>query len=131
VSDPITFAGADTEDQFYGGKLWPLARQIVLDAAEYAFQRHGWIFVVTSCIRSAEEDAALGGSGLHVAGRAVDLSVRGVTKTALKDVNLYVNGTWEYDPSRPNLLVWFDKKHGTGPHVHVQVSIKTKKRKEA
>lgn len=131
MSDPIMFTGVELEGQFYGPKVWPLVRQIVLDGAEYAFQRHGWIFVVTSCIRTPEEDKALNGSGLHVAGRAVDIRTRNIKKDAIRDVGLYVNSIWQYDEARPNLMVWFDKQHGTGPHAHVQVSIKTRKKKES
>lgn len=130
MSDPILFASKALEDQFYGSKLNPLARQIVLGAAEYAFTYHGWLPLVTSVIRTAEEDAALKGSGLHVAGRAVDLRTKNIPVEIVQDVNEYVNGTWVYDQARPNLLVWFDKPHGSGPHAHIQVHAFTKKRKK-
>lgn len=130
MSDPIMFASTELETQFYGPKLWALVRQITLGAAEYAFNRHGWIFVVTSCVRTAEEDKELHGSGVHVAGRAVDVRTRNIKKDVIADVSQYVNGMWQYDAARPALMVWFDKTHGSGPHAHIQVSHKTKKRPE-
>lgn len=68
--------------------------------------------------------------------RAIDLSGRNVGGTlddrwrACGRVAASVNRKWIYDPRRPNLKVAFAKKHGTAPHVHLQVHPRTVKRRD-
>ena len=78
--------------------------------------------------RTAAEEAAAGGvSGIHVAGppfRAIDVRVTnlpGDPQVAADAVGALVNRRYVYDPARPGKLVAFTQKHGTGPHVHLQV----------
>jgi hypothetical protein len=128
VSDPLTFASMMIEEQFYGDQINPLVRRIVLASAEWAMQTHGWLFHVTSAIRTKSEDDALGGTGIHVAGRAVDVRTRSVPDGIVKALAEWVNGLWIYDPSRPDLKVCYTEPHGTGPHAHFQVHQNTRSR---
>ena len=131
MSDPLRFRSLALEDQFYSHRVNARVREIVLAAAEHALVSHGWLFDVTSAIRTAKEDAALGGSGIHVTGRAVDVSARSIPSQLVKAVTDWVNERWVYDPARPRLTVCYSAPHGTGPHLHFQVHERTRLRKEA
>jgi hypothetical protein len=126
--DPITFNSLDMENDFYSKQVSSLLRRVVLDAAEYSMNTFGWILHGTSLLRSEEEDKALRGSGVHVDGRGFDIRTRGIPKKTVEALAKYVNTRWEYDSSRPRLLVLFVKTHGTGPHGHFQVHPKTRRR---
>lgn len=75
---------------------------------------------------AAEEIAAGGKSGVHVAGppyRATDVRVSNLDapQTMADVLGDYVNAKYIYDPARPALLVAVTSPHGTGPHIHLQV----------
>lgn len=129
MSDPITFASLEIENDFYGKSLNSLLRLIVMDAAEWALTRLGWLFHVTSLIRTAAEDRELGGSGVHVEGRGCDVRTKGQPPRHVDALVKYVNNRWVYDPDRPALLVLVTKPHGTGPHGHFQVHPHTRRRR--
>ena len=131
MADPITFNSLEIERDFYGKEIHSLLRMIVLDAAEQAMNKHGWIFHVTSLLRTADEDRALGGSGVHVDGRGCDIRTKGVPARTVEAVAKYVNERWIYDPQRPQYLVCFIKPHGTGPHAHFQSHPRTRRRPAA
>ena len=130
MSDPIRFRSQRLDDEFFGPEVHPVVRMIVLEAATHALDEHGWLFEVTSCLRSAAEDAALGGSGIHVTGRAVDVSARSIPERLVSEVTGRVNARWQYDPKRPKLTVCYSAPHGTGPHLHFQVHERTQVKKE-
>jgi hypothetical protein len=117
----LRFVSERTEREWNDPRLSNTVKQIVTEASEYAEERWGWNFVITSIYRTPQEDAALHASGIHVDWRAVDVRTRGRSQTAIGDVTSYINGRWHYDPSRPNLKVCFSEPHGTGPHGHFQV----------
>ena len=127
MSDPLTFASPAIEEQFYH-RINPLLRQIALEYAEEAFQRHGWIWHITSAIRTKEEDEELHGTGIHCTGRAIDVRTKDQPKRAVDDIVSKINEEWIYDPKRPTFLVAFDKPHGSGPHCHLQVHENTGRR---
>lgn len=84
---------------------------------------------VTCIARSPEEEAQAGGrTGIHVAGppwRALDIRIKdlGTNYQRLADkVATSVNERWSYDPDRPQMKVAITKPHGSGPHMHCQVS---------
>lgn len=112
-----------------GNKFHPLLYEIVALALS-EFARHGYDEVVcTSGIRTWTEDKKVGGSGIHVVGRAIDFAV--VTKNPQQlydDIGKVVNAAWEYDPKRPGMPVAYTDLHGTGPHVHLQVTDWTRRR---
>lgn len=99
-----------------------------MEAAEYARENWAWNFTITSIFRTRAEDAALNASGIHVDWRAVDVRTRGLSQEAVRDVTVYINNRWVYDPTRPNLKVCFSEPHGTGPHGHFQVHPRTRRR---
>lgn len=131
MADPLRFRSQRLEDEFFGPEIHPLVRLILLEAAEHSLETHGWLFEVTSCLRTAAEDAALGGSGIHVTGRAVDVSARSIPERLVKAVTDWVNARWQYDPQRPQKTVCYSAPHGTGPHLHFQVHERTRARKVA
>ena len=126
--DPITFNSMDMEQDFYSNKINSLLRRVVLDAAEFSMNTLGWILHGTSLLRTAEEDKALKGSGVHVDGRGFDVRTKGQPKKNVDALAKYVNDRWQYDPARPKLLVCFTEPHGSGPHAHFQVHPKTRRR---
>jgi hypothetical protein len=128
VSDPLRFRSQLLEDQFFGPDVHHLVRQIVLDAAEHALEEHGWLFEITSAVRTAVEDALLGGSGIHVTGRAVDVGARSIPEPLISAVTEWVNTRWQYDAQRPRLVVCYSKPHGSGRHLHFQVHERTRPR---
>jgi len=128
MADPLRFRSQRLDDEFFGPEVHPVVRMIVLEAAEHALGTHGWLFEVTSCLRTAEEDAKLGGSGIHVTGRAVDVSARSIPDALVHAVTEWVNARWRYDPQRPRLTCCYSAPHGTGPHLHFQVHERTRTR---
>jgi hypothetical protein len=93
---------------------------------------------VSSIWRSHSEEVTAGGkSGIHETKdphRAEDLSGRNINGNvsdrwrACGRVATQVNRKWQYDPRRPHLKVAVAAKHGTGPHVHLQVHPRSKRR---
>ena len=89
--------------------------------------------VVTSIHRTEAEDAAVHGSGVHVVGppwRAVDIATQRWADSRVEAVVAQVNLEWRYDPDRPHLSCAVYTEHGTGPHVHLQVHPRTRRRHE-
>ena len=93
-----------------------------------AGQWPGVELIVGSIYRTAAEEAAAGGvSGIHMAGppyRAIDVHVSnlpGDHQAAADAVGSLVNQKYVYDPLRPSKVVAYTTAHGTGPHVHLQV----------
>jgi hypothetical protein len=88
---------------------------------------------VTSIGRSVTQDRALGASGIHSAGppwRAIDISIRTLKggQDAADGLADLVNDMWVYDPRRPTMGVCYAKPHGSGPHIHLQVHPRTRRK---
>lgn len=90
---------------------------------------------VTCIGRTAAEEAAAGGrSGIHVAGpnwRAADVRIRalpGNFQEKADGLAADLNRVWQYDPARPEKRVAVAELHGSGPHIHLQVCPATRKR---
>jgi len=88
---------------------------------------------VTCIYRDAEEDASLGGSGIHetVPHRAIDVRIKNLVgdfQVKADEVAATLNNSWFYDPKRPIKSVAISKVHGNGPHVHLQCHANTKRR---
>ncbi len=87
---------------------------------------------LTSIHRTNEENQAAGAeTEIHVAGppfRAIDLRA---TQEAAEAIAARVNARWEYDPTRPTMVVAYAKPHGTGPHCHLQVHPRTTLRQQS
>lgn len=124
----LRFVSERVEREWNNERLSSKVREIVTEASEYAEERWGWNFTITSIYRTPAEDAALHASGIHVDWRAVDVRTRGQRQEVIDDVTRHINRKWVYDPSRPHLKVCFAEPHGTGPHGHYQVHPRTKRR---
>ncbi len=93
--------------------------------------------------RSEAENSGAGAKSLihvvepHTGLRAVDLGGRNTGPTLDKQwgacarVASAINRKWVYDPRRPDMVVAYAARHGTGPHVHCQVHPRTRKRRRA
>lgn len=127
----MKFASARIEKEWNDGRLKPILKEIVTDAARYAARKLDWEFFLTSIFRTREEDAALQASGIHIEWRAVDVRIKDQSNAAVENLAAYVNDKWIYDPLRPNLKVCFKEPHGMGAHAHFQVHPNTKLRKPA
>lgn len=99
--------------------LHPYARIITLELCILGMQR-GWFPLLTCIYRTYKEDVELGGSGLHLAWRAVDVRTHDQDPAVVSEVCGVLNRRWVYDPDRPALNVALNRPHGTGPHVHIQ-----------
>lgn len=135
----IVGAEPDDEDELargFGkpGRAHPMLRLVLAHVCqEYAFHETvGNIkpgFICTSFFRTIKEDAALGGTRVHCYWRAIDLVPAGDAEDdVLSAIAAIVNDTWQYDPKKPKLPVCYAKTHGTGPHLHIQVSDRTRRR---
>jgi hypothetical protein len=124
----LRFVSERQEREWNDSRLSGRVKEIVTEASEYALERWGWNFTITSIYRTPAEDAALNASGIHVDWRAVDVRTREQSQAAIDDVTRYINGKWSYDPTRPNMKVCFSEPHGTGPHGHYQVHPRTKRK---
>jgi hypothetical protein len=127
VPDNIKFASERQEKEWASPTLNPLLRRIVTKYASIAASL-GWNWTITSVWRSRAEDAELEGTGIHCESRAADIRTKDAPPGAQADVVAQINNEWEYDPARPNLLVAYDKPHGDGPHLHLQVHYRTRLR---
>ncbi len=113
------FASDRIRDEWNRLTLAPLTQIITLELCVLAVKA-GWEPLLTCVWRSTDEDAALGGTGIHTAWRAVDVRTREVDEALVKVVTFKLNARWQYDPARPDLVCVVHKPHGTGPHLHVQ-----------
>ena len=126
MASPILFKSSDVERQWDSdSRKHPMLDLVVGDFADAAYEEAGWLPVMTSFIRTYEEDRELGGSGIHPTGRAADFRTRGVPRQAVSWAVDYLNGKYQYDPRRPSLPVAYAKPHGNGPHLHIQVHDET------
>ena len=102
--------------------------EVVGDLCDFTYSEFEWEPLMTSFIRSAEEDSALGGSGVHVRGGAADFRTIGVPKEEVAAAESHINSRWLYDPNRPSLPVAYAKKHGNAEHLHIQTHPNTRRR---
>jgi hypothetical protein len=129
--DPERLLSFETERiaaEWKDTRLDPLARAVLLDGAAFAFNVLGWPFHLMCVYRTPEEDKALGGTGIHVCWRALDVRTRDRKDEDVAAVVAYLAGRWVYDSKRPTKTVIYTGEHGTGPHAHVQSHPTTKRR---
>lgn len=105
--------------------MHPLVSMILIDMYWYTIN-HNRPFVVTSTVRTVEENERVGASHLtHVQGRAFDLSVKGWSKKFRKQFCDEFNKRYRKEAAissstlRPTLCV---DHVGTAAHIHVQVN---------
>jgi hypothetical protein len=109
--------------------LAPRMAEVLDDAVTFA-ARLGWTITITSVYRTPREDELLGGSRIHCQAphRAVDIRTRDVDDRLVADLDRHLDDGWVYCPDRPKLTVSYGAKHGSGPHLHLQVSPTTRRR---
>lgn len=103
----------------------PMLLLIVSDINYYCV-RNKVPFIITSTIRTPDEDKAIGAvSKTHQEGRAVDISTRKMSRDFIEDLIKHFSDKykgWGAISSRDlkeRLIVYHD---GTAPHLHVQVA---------
>lgn len=111
----------------------PKLREIASDADKFMQDNFGIEIVITESATTPEEDKRVGRVSITHRdkpwGRALDMRTAGVSPHALDMLKIYLNGKYgtlgavviDKVTNKPinNLIV--DKKHGTGPHWHVQI----------
>lgn len=99
------------------------------DAVVFA-AKLGWTLQITSIYRTPREDELLGGSRVHCQAphRAIDVRTRDIDPKFVADLDRHLDESWVYDPGRPKLTVSYGAKHGSGPHLHLQVCNETRRR---
>lgn len=118
----IRFKDDRIRHEWESGRLDRKLTEIANRVFEFMWGRWGWEPTITSIFRTKEEDEELEGHGVHPAWRALDIRTSDEKPEAVEDVVNFVNSRWHYDPVRPRLVVAYAKPHGTGPHIHLQVS---------
>ena len=119
---PIKFASLRQEQEWADPRLNGTVRLITEYAADFCFHEIGHIITLTSIYRTMAEDKALEGHGIHPVWRAVDVRTNDMPVGAALRLEDEISRVWRYDPARPYLQVAYGKPHGTGPHIHLQVS---------
>lgn len=124
--------GADQD----GRRITPTMKEVALQAIRFA-ETHDWDPELTEVLRTPlENDLCYGGHGdhmmgVHVVGRGVDVSIRGISRELVRAVIDHVNADWVYDPARPLMrcALLHEKPAEPGPpyrppivpHLHLQV----------
>ena len=103
------------------------AKAIAIDADEWSQKNHGIELTITATVSTGDEDRTLGRlSDTHRTRRAFDIRTRNLPEKFITELTEYLNkkhGKWGAITSAlPRLVV--SKDHGTGPHLHIQLSRK-------
>lgn len=104
-----------------------LARTIAKDMDDYAQKQWGIEITITSTVSTRDEDRLLGRlSDTHRTRRAFDVRTSNFDDTQLAELMEYTNlryGKYGAIASALPILI-VNKAHGTGPHLHIQLSRK-------
>lgn len=115
------------EREWNSAKVHPALRLVMADATVF-MARLGWEPVITDVWRSKAEEVALKSSGVHHAWRAIDIRTRDIDPRMVEDLRRYLESRWIYDPMRPAKILCYTAEHGSGPHMHIQVTDRTERR---
>ena len=94
--------------------------------ASMVWSKKRYCVIVTDCLRTTEEDKALGGVGIHPTGRAIDFNFCDLNQERIFDsafsVQLMdeINTVIPYGYGHYKTLIFHDV--GAGDHFHLQVS---------
>jgi hypothetical protein len=106
-------------------KLDQRVRVILYYIAGKIYDKYAFYPLVTSCLRTWEEERKLKGSGIHVSGRAVDFNFVDMDDERIddsffrKDLLDHVNDLFDYDNGHLKTIIYHNK--GFGAHYHLQV----------
>ena len=104
-------------------------RSVIKDAHDYLYRIWTQDLILSCLLRTPEEDKALYHDpnhepGVHCFGRGADVSVRFMSSAEVSGLCNTINSSWQYDPSRPNMVVALYESAGhqdsTAPHIHLQ-----------
>lgn len=136
--DRLTFKTERIREEWIHGQVPSALVALVGDYVSLALPfapRSG--VVMTSLWRSWEEELAIEKatgkptSKIHFYWRAADFSIFGITESAVKVLTARMNHRWIYDAAAPDRkVVAFSERHGTGPHMHLQVHPTTYRREK-
>lgn len=124
----MNFKTPKQEAEYNGMAIWPILKEVLRVAEDYNSTLCSNPLVITSILRTFEEDLQLKGSGIHVLGRAADIRASCWTDPIITKVANYINALYVYDSARPSLKVALFTEHGNGSHLHVQCHARTKLR---
>jgi len=111
----------------------PLLREIIEEAHEEVWPDNT-ILLITDIYRTLSENASYGAkTTIHVtpegaSHRAADARTTLISDATKEKVIDFVEKHWIYDPERPLLMAVFGAPHGSGPHLHFQVHLNTRRR---
>lgn len=71
---------------------------------------------ITSIIRRTHDS-----TGIHSCGRAVDISIKGLSKAQVYQIEYWLNSTFPYDPKSFKYQTALHHDVGYGDHIHIQV----------
>lgn len=133
----VTFRDSRIESEWADTRLPTMLRLIVADLATFAMIHYGWIICLLDIFRTnSENEEAKAKTKVHCFWQAIDVRTRGKKREWIKEAVDYVNSSWTYDPSRPEMGVAIyeppseaEKGHGTGEHAHFQWCPKTRRAK--
>lgn len=102
-------------------------RELTIDADEWSQKNHGIELTITSTTSTTQEDRTLGRvSDTHRTRRAIDIRTHNLPEEFVAELTAYLNKKYgkfgAIASSIPRLIV--NKPHGTGPHLHIQLSRK-------
>jgi len=104
-----------------------LAQTIALDADEWSQKKYDIELTITATTSTTEEDRLLGRvSDTHRTRRAFDIRTRNLPEAFIAELISYLTKKYgkygAVSSALPKLVV--SKIHGTGPHLHIQLSRK-------
>lgn len=107
--------------------LGELLQKIVIEMDEYAQDKYDIQLTITETVTTLEEDKAVNRlSDTHRTRRAVDIRVEDLPESLIAELCAVFRKKYgkhgAIASAMPQLIVY--KPHGTGPHLHVQVSRK-------
>ena len=119
----MKFKSKKVEERFV--LMEKIAQKIAIAMDEWLHTNYGLEITLTETWTTGQEDAKLNRqSDTHRTGRAFDVRTRDIPEWILPKLIEFANVSFNerygaLTPSGPRLI--FEKLHGSGPHLHVQV----------
>jgi len=121
----VNFKDKIAEDRFTD--MHPLAQKIAMEMDEFVFTNFGIHITITATVSTAKEDKLLlRKSDTHRTRRAWDVRVNDLPENVIAKLCAEIRKKYgkfgAVSGNAPQLIVY--KPHGTGPHLHCQLSRK-------